>query len=276
MTFPIGKSAAAAVGFALLGAGPLAADVTISTASSSPAGDVRSTASIKGLKMREDSKVTGGIAAQFGAGSFENTRIVKLDERETINISSFDGKALVQGKDYYDNAAKRGPRADQPKVHIHASGETRQVAGQRCDVHQIEASIPLSNIMPEDLAKLPGIQLDGAVMTMKGTACLAAGAPGWEDYRTFYAAASDFYRRAPSPDGPATMMIGAIAEKGIMYEMTMKGELEGGNGAAIPLLSQIVASFADMSMQVTAISTEKVPPSLFEIPAGTPIARISY
>jgi hypothetical protein len=276
MTFPLSKSGAAISAFILLGAGPLAADVTIRTASNSPAGDVTSTASIKGMKMREDSKVTGGIAAQFGAGSFENTRIVKLDEQETINISSLEKKALVQGKDYYDKAAKGGMRAEQPKVHIRASGQRRQVAGQSCDVHEIEASIPLSNIMPKDLATMPGLQLDGAVMTMNGTACLAAGAPGWEDYKAFYAAASDFYRRAPSPDGPATVLIGAIAEKGIMVEMTMSGKLEGGNGGAIPLLSQIVSSFGNMSMKVTAVSTEKVPASRFEIPAGTPITHVSY
>lgn len=276
MTFPALPFGTAALAFILLGAGPVTADVTISTQSNSPAGDVTATASIKGMKMREDSKVSGGIAAQFGAGSFENTRIVKLDERETINISSFEKKALVQGRDYYDKAAKSGARADQPKIHIHASGEKRQVAGQSCDVHEIEASIPLSNIMPKALARMPGMQLDGAVMTMKGTACLVAGAPGWEDYKNFYAAASEFYRRAPSPDGPATVLIGAIAEKGIMYEMTIKGELEGGNGTAIPLLSQIVSSFADMSMKVTAISTETVPASRFDIPAGTPITHVSY
>ncbi len=68
----IGLAASAIV---VAGAGPLKADVTITMASKSPAGDVTSTASIKGMKMREDSTVRGGIAAQFGAGSIENTRI---------------------------------------------------------------------------------------------------------------------------------------------------------------------------------------------------------
>lgn len=31
-----------------------------------------------------------------------------------------------------------------------------------------------------------------------------------------------------------------------------------------------------MSMKVTAVSTGKVPVSRFEIPAGTPITRVSY
>jgi hypothetical protein len=275
MTLRIARIGLAASAIMVAGAGPLVADVTITMASKSPAGDVTSTASIKGMKMREDSTVSGGIAAQFGAGSIENTRIVKLDERETINISSFEKRAIVQGKDYFDKVAKDGVRPDQPKIHIRASGQTRQIAGQACEVHDVEASIPLSNIMPQALAKVPEMQLAGAVMTMKGTACLASGAPGWADYKAFYAAASEFYRRAPSPDGPATVLIGAIAQKGIMYEMTMKGELESANGGAIPLLSQLVSSFADMSMRVTAISTENVPASRFEIPAGTPVRRIS-
>lgn len=115
MIFWIARIGLAASAIMVAGAGPLKADVTITMASKSPAGDVTSTASIKGMKMREDSTVRGGIAAQFGAGSIENTRFVKLDERETINISSFEKKAIVQGKDYFDKVAKNGLRPDQPK-----------------------------------------------------------------------------------------------------------------------------------------------------------------
>jgi hypothetical protein len=232
---------------------------------------------IKGMKMREDSKVTGGIAAQFGATSFDNTRIVDLDGRRTINFSSLERKALIQDKDYYEGARKSG-YADQPAITLQPSGESRRVAGLPCDVYQLEASIPLTSVMPHDFARMPSMasQLGSAVMAMKGTACLAANAPGWSDYRAFYAAASEFYRRAPSPDSPATMLIGAMAEKGIMVEMNVKGKLEGSGGGAIPLLSQIVSSFANMSMKVTSISTDRLPASAFDLPRGMPVTRISY
>jgi hypothetical protein len=169
-------------------------------------------------------------------------------------------------------------RMDRPKIHLQASGQERDVAGQNCQVYDIEADIPLSNIMPEERTKalVASNRFQGAVLSMKGTACLAAGAPGWREYKRFYAAASDFHRRAPSPDGPAAILIGAIAEKGMIYEMTMKGQFKRSHGGVVPLLSQIVSSFANMSMKVVAVPIEKISAAQFEIPAGTPTARISY
>lgn len=271
----IGALVAASLG---LGAHGARADVTITTSSTTPVGEMTSTIAIAGLKMREDSELTGGIAKQFGMNSITNTRIVKLDEQEAISISTADRRALVQDKGYFDQAAKNGGNAkEMPEVSFKPSGETRDIGGKNCEVYDIAAKFPISSVMPQDanapeLAKMFG----SSVMALSGTACLSRDVQGWEDYKAYFSAASDFYRKMPTPEGPASVLVAAVAEKGITLEMTMKGTLEGGEGAAVPILSQIVSSVANISMKVTDISTDAVPAARFEIPADMPVTRATH
>lgn len=273
-TIKMGALLAAGIG---LGAQCARADVTITTSSTTPVGEMTSTVAIAGLRMREDSKLTGDLARQLGMDAITNTRIVKLDEGETISISAMDKRARVQDKAYFDRAAKTGGAAQEmPKVSFKPSGETRDVSGKACEVYDIAARFPIAAVMPQDSGSPEMAKMFGdSVMALSGTACLSADVQGWEDYKAFYSAASAFYGQVASPEGPATVLVAAVAEKGITLEMTMKGSLEGGEGAAIPLLSQIVASFANISMKVTDISTNTVPAASFEIPADMPVTRAS-
>ncbi|WP_088342836.1 MULTISPECIES: hypothetical protein [Rhodomicrobium] len=275
-TITTGALIAAGLG---LGAQSARADVTITTSSTTPVGEMVSTVAIAGLKMREDSRLSGNLARQFGMDSITNTRIVKLDEHETINISALEKRAIIQDKDYFDQSAKSGGDARvMPKVSFKPSGETRDVSGKACQVYEIAARFPISAVMPADAGAPEMAKMFGSsVMALSGTACLTPDVKGWEDYKAFYSAASAFYGRVTSPEGPATVLVAAVAEKGITLEMTMKGALEGGEdgAAAIPLLAQIVSSFANLSMRVTDISTDAVPATSFEIPADMPVTRMT-
>jgi hypothetical protein len=237
-------------------AAPAAADVTVNQKTTGKGGlgglaSGDSVQYIKGTKMRIDQK--RGDESHSTIIDADAQRMVAIDhkkkEAEIIDMTKLAADmAKIQSSDI--------------KATVTPTSETRQIAGKSCTVHNIEIVVPM--------------QMGNAPMTvvMAGPACLVKDAPGAADYETFYRTAAEkglFFgdpRQAKAQPGQAKGMAKLyqeMAARGVPYssEFTMKFQ---GNDMMAGMMNKMGGM--TMTTEVQSVSSDSIPDSTFEIPAG--------
>jgi hypothetical protein len=241
---------------------PAFADVTLKAKSSGkgPIGgmnDGETTTYIKGLKFRSDS-VAGGkqVSMLMDAGGTMMT-MLNHDKKEA------DVFNMAETAD----AISKTVSVSDIKFTVNPTGQTRQIAGASCAVHDVTTTMPV---------KIANMAM---TMSMSGPYCLAKGAPGHADYAEFYKVASErgFIfgdpRAAKAGGGQfraMTEMYRKMAELGVPLAMdiTMKMEGEGPMAAIMGKMGN-----GTMSHEAISISNAPIADAMFEIPAGYKINK---
>ena len=151
---------------------PLSADVvmvekTVAKGGGKTFESVRSSY-IKGARMRAEVTQDGKTTAT----------VFDVPAGETIQLDAAKRRAYVRNvAARYAKLEKEHPRS-RVTVSLAAAGSTQTAAGTSCDDHTFEVRVPM-------------VKSGAIVFTMNGTACLAALAPGVEDYMAFAKTASE-------------------------------------------------------------------------------------
>lgn len=236
-------------------AAPAAADVTIrqKTSGTGLAGAMagETVQQIKGTKMRTDQTMAGERTSVIMDAV---TRRMILLNHATREAEVHDMATIGQQLDKIS--------AGEIKVSVTPTGQTRQVAGVTCTVHEMRTSVPA--------------EMGGAPMTflIGGPVCLAQGGPGVADYAAFFKAAEEnglFFgdpRTAQAQPGQAkglTALYQEMATRGVPYASEIQLSIEGSGPMAA-----LMAKMGGMTMitEVVSIATDAIPDSVFEIPEG--------
>lgn len=245
-------------------AAPSAADVKMVTqveTTGMAASSGETTVYIKGLKMRSESMVRGEkmvMLLDVGNGRMVNLNVKK--ERAEV----FDLQGVQQQMDQFVDSSDLS-------VSLEPTGATQTVAGTTCNVHDMTMRLKVE--------MAPGTGM-GATMVMDGTSCLVPDAPGAEDYERFYKAMAEkgmFLGDPRAAQGPGagtqkgmTELYRAMAEKGMAYHSDLNMSFD-----ASGMMAKMFDRFAvDTETTVTSVSTESLPDSLFEIPAGWKVKNV--
>ena len=250
--------------FGMLLVAPVSADVKIIssidiTGLAPSSGE--STVYIKGLKMRTEQDQGGDLMVSIL--DVENQQMIQLNAKKK-RAEVFDLRDAGEQLNQIVDSGSAG-------VSLEPTGETRTVAGTACEVHDLSVRL--------DVEMAPGSGM-GATMTMDGTSCLVANAPGMEDYQRFYTAMAEkglFVGDPRAAQGPGagtfkglTELYSEMAKKGISYESDMETGFEG-SGMMAKMLSNMSV---EMETTVLSVSTESLPDSLFEVPKGWKVKNI--
>ena len=241
---------------------PAFADVTLKQKSSGkgPVGGMNegeTTTYIKGLKFRSDTN-TGGkqITMLMDAGG----SLMTMLNHEKKEAEVYDMAKLTE-------SISEQISISDVKTSVTPTGQTRQIAGATCAVHDVATTVPVK------IANMP------MTMSMSGPYCLAKNGPGHADFMNFYKAASEkgFIfgdpRAAKAAGGQAramTEMYRKMAELGVPLAMdvTMKMQGEGPMAAIMAKMGN-----GSMSNEALSVSTDAIADAMFEIPAGYKINK---
>jgi hypothetical protein len=235
----------------LLAAAPAFADVTVTIAVTMNGGPVavNSTAvtSIKGLKSRTDSTVMNQDTSMFVDVEAKQQLMVNHQARE---IAPFDVRVML---------ASAPVTLGEATVSFKPNGQTKEVLGRTCSGYAMESIVPMT------------VGGETLTMTVSGTAWVAGGGPGVEEFQAYSraAAAAGLLTSPVSASNPQAgafaEMQKALAAAGIPYEQEFKISVSG-SGDVARMMSQMGAM--TMSMKVTAISTDPIPDAKFVLPEG--------
>ena len=235
-------------------ASPALADVTIKSKGGGTgmvgavAGDM--TQYIKGLKIRTD---------QMTGKGRETTTIIDMAAKQMIVLNHDSKEANVVDMGSLSSSLEKAGVSDFT-ASLTPNGQTRQVAGQSCAVHDLKISLPM---------QMGNMKM---TMVMSGPQCLVKNAPSQADYLAFYKAASEnggFFDAQQAKTRPAaakamTEMYRKMAELGVPYatETTIGFEGEG------PMADMMKKMGNTITTEVTSVSTSPVAASMFDVPAG--------
>jgi hypothetical protein len=247
---------------------PLGADVTIVTTLSFEGGGMPGMAGQKAPQMTTHIKGLRS-ATVVDTGPATITNIIDAANRRVIILNSQDRTAQV-----FDATSPKAEAMVMPDLDItlKPTGRTRTLRGVEASEHAFEISIRMEEMMgaaqvpPEALAMLAGI-----TMRMNGSIWAATTGPGASEYMAFMKASlsKDMLALMSAMTGLAggldQMMSATAQAPGVPYltEVTMTAE---GAGPMVDMMRQMGPM--KMKMEVTSISTDPVPDSLFEIPEG--------
>jgi hypothetical protein len=207
---------------------------------------------ISGTKMRTDQTV----------GRDQTSTILDADTQKMIVLNH--GKKEAEIYDMTKMAADitKATGVGEITATITPTTRTRQIAGAACTDHDVRMTVPM--------------QMGNDTMTMvsTGVVCLTKGAPGAEDYETFYRTVAEkglFFtdpRAAKAQPGQArgmTALYRDMSGRGVPYynELQMKFE---GSGMMATMMNKMGG--VAMTSEVTSISEGAIPASQFEAPAG--------
>jgi len=102
-----------------------------------------------------------------------------------------------------------------------------------------------------------------AVLALEGSICIMKNAPGQADYARVSRAMSE----GAAARDPRTTIHRQVAELGVPYAT----ELTFSMGANLP--GAEMHKFATHTIEVSSVSTDPIPDSLFEIPAGYTVRK---
>ncbi|HEY8548483.1 MAG TPA: DUF4412 domain-containing protein [Vicinamibacterales bacterium] len=238
-------------------ASPAAADLTVTQTTSGKAMIMNlggeGVTRIKGNKMRIDST----------RGNDTETLIIDIDGQRMISLNAKKKEAIVTPLAKIQEAMGQMATAD-VQAKVTPTGETKQVAGYSCTVHDVSVSLPFS----------PGGDMQLS-MVMSGPACLSKEAPGYEDWARLYRAAAEkgfIFGDPRAAKGPAAAqakglasLYRSMADAGITLEQQMNVGFEG-SGPMAAMMNRMGKS--TIGVVVTKVDTADVPADLFEIPAG--------
>lgn len=236
---------------------PASADVTLTGTSSMKGGpfsaDGATTTYIKGSKMRTDSTFRGDLTSM----------IFDVDGQKMISINHKKKEAEVFEMAVFQKSM--APIDDSSvAVKFSPNGETKTVAGEKCDGYTMTITIPFKQEgMPEGLS----IILTGPVFVAKNSAAK-------DEYAAFYAKAVEkgFFFTNPAQakaqpgiaKGFATLYK-ELAKAGVAYETTMQVKFEGG-GMMGSMMNKMAGS--NVTTTYTSISSEAIADAQFEVPEG--------
>lgn len=268
----------AVTGLALIFAAQAAfADITLVTAGTGPMGQMSTTTSIAGMKIREESEITGDITAQLGKGKITIIRITDLGKPSLVEIRSFENKIRLYDAPYFTRLTKPGGPESAFDFRFDPTGESKTVAGHSCETYKLSYETSVEDLLPQDSGPTGDMLQQMGIDSIKitGTACIAPSAPGWESYRDYYRKAGAFYEKITAPETPGMRAIAKMAEKGIVLEMNLTGELDGKDTANPDNhLVKMMSGFSTVSLITTSLSTDPVGAEAFQTPAGKTIERV--
>ena len=197
----------------------------------------------KGLKIRTDSTEPGMTSASM---------ILDVGTGRTVMLWH-DSKTATE-HDFYQTPgppAQRSVSATPPS--ITPTSQTREIAGSTCTVYQVRVSFPMGGIEMSELA----------TMFMEGSVCLVKDGPGQADFLRIHRALAERGR----DENPMLTMNLELAARGVPFasQMTVSA---GGNA---PNAER--RKIGSNTTEVTSISTESIPDSIFEIPTGYTLTK---
>jgi hypothetical protein len=236
-------------------ASPAIADVTLKQKSSGKgmgavaSGD--STQYVKGLKIRNDQTIGGNQTTTIIDAQTKQMFVVNHAKKE---VEVYEMQKMAEGLSKIN--------VSEIKTTVTPTGQTRQIAGSTCSVHDVSVSVPM--------------QMGNQTMTfvMSGPYCLVKNVQGAADYAAFYRYVAEnglFFsdpRQAkgmPAQAKGMAEMYRKIAELGVPFSSEMNISFEGG-GPMGAMMSKMGST--SILTEVTSLSTEALADSLFEVPAG--------
>jgi opacity protein-like surface antigen len=229
------------------------ADVTIKQQNSGKglgaSGSGETTQYIKGLRMRTDSTMGGNTTTIIDAGAEQMISIDHGKKEATI----VDMKKI--------SAEIATISATEITASMTPTGQTRQIAGASCSVHDMKIGVPMK------------MGNDTITIVMAGPACLVKGAPGAADYAAFFKAYAEknlFMDPRAAKGQPAqakgmTRMYTEMAERGFPLAFDAQIKFEG-SGMMASMMNKMGG--VTMSTEVVSVATDSIPDSMFEVPAG--------
>jgi hypothetical protein len=220
-------------------AAPVSADVTLRMTMVEREIDGRVTSVTeyrKGLKMRTDSS---------GNAITSNSMILNLETGLVITLWHNGKRADVI--DLKRMVAP--PGKNEVTQSITPTTQSRQIAGSTCTVYNVRSSVRMAERMIE--------MAEPVVIVMEGSMCLVKNAPGQADFARLSRAMAE---RAVVADQSALQR--EIAELGVPYATELMVSL----GANVP--GAQIHKIGSHTIEVNSVSTDPIPDSLFEIPAG--------
>ena len=240
---------------------PAFADVTLKQKTGgkgmmAAAGDGESTTYVKGLKFRSDQT----------AGNRQTSMMMDAGGSQMIILNHEKKEAEVFDLSKMNEAMAEMVTVSDIKSTFTPTGQTRQIAGSTCTVYDVSITMPVK------LANMP------MTMSMSGPYCLVKNGPGQADYAAFYKAAAEkglvfgdprAAKASPTPRA-MTEMYRKMSELGVPFAMDMTIKTQG-DGPMAAIMSKM--GNAGMTTEVTSVSTDTIPDSMFGIPAGYKIKR---
>jgi hypothetical protein len=158
-------------------------------------------------------------------------------------------------------------QATEMKARVTPKGQTRQIAGNACVVHDIEVTVPFD--------------MGGEKLTflLSGPACLAKNGPGAADMAAFFKMAAEkglFFgdpRSAKAQPAQAKGMMTLYTEMaalGVPLSQEINIGFQGEGQMAV-MMSKMGGS--TMTSEVISASTDPIPDSTFEIPEGYKVTK---
>jgi hypothetical protein len=238
---------------------PSRADVTITSKGGGTgmvgalSGDL--TQYIKGLKIRMDQATGNGRNVTTIIDMAAKQMFVLNHEKKEVDVVDMGSLSASMEKAGVSDFT----------VSIKPTGQTRQIAGQSCTVHDLKVAVPM---------QMGNMKM---AMVMSGPHCLVKNAPGQADYAAFYKAASESggfldpqqAKTRPAAAKAMTDMYRKMAELGVPYatEMTIGFEGEG------PMADMMKKMANTITTEVTSVSTSPIAASMFDVPAGYKINK---
>lgn len=235
----------AAIGAAL--ASPVSADVTVRSRVVEQGNGGRTsevTEYRKGLKMRTDSSSPG----------ITNASII-LDAGTGRMVMLWHDSKTATEHDFYEPPRGPAPPANSSAAppSLTRTSRTREIAGSTCTVYQFRATIPLGGFeMSEPASAL-----------IEGSTCLVKDGPGQADFLRIQRAIAD---HRPNADPLLTISL-ETAALGVAFASEMTISI-GGNAP-----TDEKRQIGHHTREVTSISTEPIPDSVFGIPPGYTVAK---
>ncbi|MBA3886452.1 MAG: hypothetical protein H0X67_12075 [Acidobacteria bacterium] len=264
------RQAVALVAALALASASLLADVTIVTTMTMDGG---APGMMAGQQMpRLVTHVKGMKAATVvETGATTMTSIIDLTRRRVVMLNSQDRTAQVL--DGTPAAADKSIPIPKMDLKVTPTGRKRTIQGVECTEHTYTMTVQMDQVMgggqvpPEAAAMLQGVS-----MKMDGSVWSATTGPGAAEFMAYTKAFVDQNMMAVMASGMPglaggidQMMAASTQAPGIAYltEMTMTVE---GTGQVVEMMRKMGPM--KMRMEVTSISTDSVPDSMFEIPQG--------
>ena len=229
---------------------------------------------------------TGGKLAMGGAADGEGAQFIKGARMRTDDILSGNPSSTIidlaaqqiivlhpkrREAEVYDMSKLTGELAKIPisnvQTRITATTQTRQIASSTCTVHNMNIAVPTE--MAGEKIKL----------VISGLVCLAKNAPGHAEFAAFYKAGAKkglFIgdpRSAKAQPGHAkglASLYREMADLGVPLAQEVNIRFEG-TGPMASMMAKVGGS--TLTTEVVAVSTQPIPDSTFEIPAGYRISK---
>lgn len=216
------------------------------------AGDGETVTYIQGMKLRTDHR----------QGNKVMSTLLDLDKRQMVVLDSKKKRADVF--DLRQLSQQQEAISDQDvKVSVEPTGESRQILGYDCDVHQMSIRVTAA-------ASDQPMSLD---VVVEGPVCLAPDAPGREEYLAFYEAMADrgmflgdprAAEQQPGREKGMSALYKSMAGKGVGLHSEIGVRFDG-SGMMARMMKRLGFT---MTTTATEISTDSLSADIFTIPSG--------